>query len=428
MLSFNRTCEPCQAKEQPTQAQQTVKPTPTPKVTRGTTTTTKTSCSACIDTCNQNTEHGKLPNQSSEQFACYANQCGVKGDAVFEEDGLPYCIDCEYYAEEAAWKVVKDEKPPYDGYMDAYSSIYSDCVKMNACSCGSNEGWIEDCKDCINRCSSGDTACLSKCKDNSGKACMSIETFADSCSTCQSNCGTDENCLKNCKDAAGKPCSSITLNVDSCSLCQSNCGSDENCQKNCKDAAGKPCMSSTVDMDSCTSCLEKCGDDNMPCQNACKNPVTGNSCIRIPSGTTGTSSGCLSCYQACVSSAKTKNSAGGTEKTTEAVLSCQQKCDQQYDTTIAGCACQGTVCPSGQHKELQTGGSLGCKCVNDITITFNTTDLSSQWTGHFTGTPAGTSTGSTTSPGSGTNCRDIPICCGDTPVCTVPGCIARICD
>src|SRR5690606_30918871 len=25
MLSFNRTCEPCQAKEQPTQAQQTVK-------------------------------------------------------------------------------------------------------------------------------------------------------------------------------------------------------------------------------------------------------------------------------------------------------------------------------------------------------------------------------------------------------------------
>ncbi len=484
MLSFNRTCEPCesQAVQQPATTR-TVTTRVTPYRPFDTPTTTKTimtrtptrtrtptvtptvtpfgDCSSCLIDCNQGTDEASIVGR----MECYLGCTGT-----FEGS-----MKCRYCLDRAR---ASGETTP-----EGVTNYYSQCLIDNACRCPE-----EDCNACLARCGA-DTACQLSCIDENNRPC--ITTFTDDCTSCVRNCGTNVDCALDCTEG-GQPC--IPPFQLDCKTCIDQCEGNAGCVMDCVDENNQPCINrGTI---SCPNGYQSCyqnvnggydcyasgagplhacafgqtmlctSDNNDPCRTYCSCvdsgplsydidacPVTSiqtmykdefEQWVRLPLGSgmecpngvtpeckldtdtcieycecppasaswtptptptgayawtpTPTPTGaqswtatseCQACYLSC--NQKTASSAGS--KDTEAVFptnACRNACDKKYGTTVLSCACANSPpCGNGYFQTVFTN-NMTCGCLPSQTTggdSFDWTSLSSQWTGHYQGSP-----------------------------------------
>ena len=209
MLSFNRTCEPCeeQARAQATQPVPTVTtrvtpyrpfdtPIPTPTVTRTRTrtptptpTVTPTvtpfgNCDTCIQGCNDNYQ-GTDPLSMSNRMNCL-NYCYSGGGAIL---GMVGSAKCQY-----CWDLASASGATGSAAIDAYSQ----CLIDYDCTCPP-----VDCNTCLGACTTD--ACRAQCRNPDGSACSSTTT--GDCNTCIDDCNTQGltgDALKTCFSGCGE--------------------------------------------------------------------------------------------------------------------------------------------------------------------------------------------------------------------------------
>jgi hypothetical protein len=137
MLSFNRTCEPCEQQA----AAQATQPVPTVTTTRPRTIMTPSEsgdCTSCIEEC-KSTVTGSTESDAIKMIKCI-NQCpGVDLSGFSTAQGVKICRSCAH--ENFPSGSNPNPSDPLGGY--------ATCIEQNGCSCPSSSG---TCDTCIQQC------------------------------------------------------------------------------------------------------------------------------------------------------------------------------------------------------------------------------------------------------------------------------------